>query len=158
MLSDGAIIRFKRFLKSCARLQLFSFHSFSLYAMAVLGQMRTTFLQFTITSDDLTSPSHYMIDLSTVGEDIQFRNISSQYTLRLFSLGSTFTQVESLRAGVWDAEAYTAQISVHCPLLTHAAGLVLQVEDGKMPPICTIEHHKKVHIFFQDIYLAGPCA
>ncbi len=65
--------------------------------------------------------------------------------------------MESLHADMWDGEAYTAQISVHRSLLAQAPGLVVQMEDGTMPPVCTVERHKKA-VIFQDTHLSGPCA
>ncbi len=157
MYSGGILIHFRRSPGVCARLQLVNFQLLGFYSTSISRNIYTTFLQFIITSDDLTSTSRYMIDLSTVSEDIQFQNISSQHTLRLFSWRRAFSQVISLHARPFDVEAYVAQIYIHFSLLTHAAGLVLQVSDGNMPPVCAIERREyRVHLHYE--YLLGPCA
>ncbi len=113
-------------------------------------------LQYTITSEDLTSLSRFMIDMC-LDDEIQFQNISALYMLRLFSLGSTFTPAKSLIPGVWNVEAYTTEISFDMSLLAHAAGLVVQVEDGKSPPTCTVERHKGV-VISPEVLLPGICS
>ncbi len=148
-------IDFTRATKSCARFQLvplFSSYIFNSY----MPEFFTGYLQYTITSEDLTSPSHFIIDLSCLGDDIQFINTSTQYLLRLVS-ASIFNQVESLTPGVWDAEAYTTQIRIDFSLVTHAAGLLVQVEDGKSPPVCSTERLEEVSVL-QNMYLPGPCS
>ncbi len=65
--------------------------------------------------------------------------------------------MDSLHARVFDVEAYVAQIYIHFPLLTHAAGLVLQVSDGNMPPACAIARSDfRFHLHYE--YVLGPCA
>ncbi len=153
-MADDIIMRFQRFAAKCVRIQLVHSHGILL---GTVENIQSGVLQYTITSEDLTSPSHFMIDLSHVGNEIQWRNASSPYTLQLVSLDSTFTQVEPLHVGVWNTEAYTAQIGINVSLLAHASGLVVQVQDGKdPPPVCAIEHLNKVGVF-QDMHLSGPC-
>ncbi len=156
--ADGISVLFRRSPASCVKLQLVSFSDFTYPTISPrkLQGLHGWVLQYIITSQDLTSPSHFMIDMSCLADEIQFQNMSSPYTLRLFSLDSAYTPVESLNTGVWNAEAYTAQIRVPISLLAHAAGLVVQLEDGKTPPTCTVERHKGVTIS-QDVYLSGPC-
>ncbi len=155
---DGINIRFKRSHASCARIQLVPFHTF-MYSIVSWGKQGShgQFLHYIITSQDLTSPSHFMIDSSSLGDEIQFRNISSLHTLRLSSVANTFTEVKPLKPGVWNAEAYTAEISLHISLLAHAAGLVVQAEDGKTPPICTTERLQEVAVL-PDMHISGPCS
>ncbi len=148
-------IWFKRFPGVCAKLQLVHFQDLSHYTFTL--HMRVAVVQYIITSQDLTSTSRFLIDLSSVGKGIQFRNISSTHTLHLFSLENTLTQQESLHSGTWDAEAYVTQIRIHTSLLTHAAGLAVQVEDGRMPPECMIEHGKNLPTF-RHLDLSGSCA
>ncbi len=155
--SDVVYIRLKRSPTSCARLQIVYFQYLSIGTLRILEYGNTRILQFTITSEDLTSPSRFIIDLSSAGDEIRFRNLSSQCTPRLFTLESTFTQLESLHDRIWDTEAYSADISVHSSLLTHAAGLVVQLEEGNMPPVCTTGPTKEAGRYFQAMTLSGPC-
>ncbi len=149
-------IWFQRLPGTCARLQLVHFRHLSSYTFRL--NMRVAAIQYVITSEDLTSPARFLIDASSVRDEIQLRHMSSLYTLHLFSLENTFTQqLESLHPEKWDAEAYVAQVRVHTSLLTHAAGLTVQVEDGKLPPVCIIERGGNV-VIFHNLYLSGPCA
>ncbi len=144
---EGIVILLRRSPASCIRLQLviFSDFAYQLIPPETYNLYRLV-LQYTITSEDLTSPSRFMIDTSCLDNELHFQNISSPYMLRLFSLDSTFTPARSLTPGVWNAEAYTTEIRLHISLLAHAAGLVVQVEDGKSPPACTVERHTGVAI------------
>ena len=121
------------------------------------NQLLIGILQYTITSEDITSPSHFMIDFSCLGDEIHFQNVSTQYMLRLVSDPSTFTQMETLNPGLWDAEAYSTQIIVDASLLTHAAGLVVQVEDAETLPMCIIERQERVPSV-GEILITGPCS
>ncbi len=151
-------IYFRRATKSCARFQVVIFNSYipNLEFLRCLLQ-----LQYTISSEDLTSPSHYRVDLTCIGDDVQFINTSTQYRLRLVS-ASAFTQVESFTPGVYDVEAYVAEIRMDFSFMTHAAGLVVQVEDGKSPPTCSTEHREAVNMVSMlsigNVYLSGPCS
>ena len=148
------IMRFQRSAGACVRIQLVHLDG---VLLSTAEKLRGGVLEHTITSEDLTSPSHFVIDMSHVDNEIAWRNMSSAAGLKLFSLDSILTQVESLHVGVWNTDAYTAQIGVHFSFLTRAAGLIIQVEDGEHPPVCTIEHWKAVAIF-QDMHISGPCA
>ncbi len=69
-----------------------------------------------------------------------------------------FAKLTSAYTGIWDTEAYSAQIGLHPSILTHAAGLSVSVEQGRKPPVCTDERGTDVAAMFFDVNLLGPCA
>ncbi len=149
-------IWFKRLPGKCVRLQLVNFRDLS--ASTARLNIHLPVIQYIITSEDLTSPARVLIDTSSIPNEVQLGNISSPYTLHLFSLEDTFTQpVELLHPGKWDTEAFVAHVRVHTILLTHVAGLTVLVEDGKSPPVCTVQHGESVAVF-QALHLLGHCA
>ncbi len=150
-------VGFKRATKWCCKLQIAPFDSLILYT-AEIFKMHHLLLKYIITSQDLTSPSRFIIDLSSIGGALQFRNASSSYGLRLYSLHPRLTKPTMPHTGVWDTEAYSAQIAFLPSILTRAAGFKLQVEDGTSPPVCTDERGAKVTAMIFDMHLLGPCA
>ncbi len=156
------LVHFQRSSGACAKLQLAHFHSdpwqlpYHAWFSFAQPELQLALLQFTIPGEDLTSPSHFKIDLNSVSNEMQFQNVTSSYTLQLLSLNSA-SQVKAVQHGVLDAEVYTAQIGVYFSLFTHAAGLTVQVEDGNGPPVCIVERHKGA-ILFKHVQMSGPCA
>ena len=153
---QNVLINFKRRLEACCRLQLVPFDELVLYELQL--KQWYSHLKYTITSEDLTSPARFITDLSSIGDALQFGNVSSSYGLRIYSLDNRFERHALAYTGVWDTEAYSAEIALYYSSLTHAAGLTVQVEDGRTLPVCTYEDGTNgTDLFFYDINLLGPC-
>ncbi len=158
---ENLLIIFKRALKACCKLQLVPFNNLESYELHLHDLFKQTYsyLKYTITSEDLTSPARFITDFSSIGYTLQFGNTSSSYGLRLYSLNNRFQKHPLPYTGVWDTEAYSAEIALHSNSLTYATGFKVQVEDGKTLPVCTREDGTNgTYFFFYDINLSGPCA
>ncbi len=152
-------IHFKRSIKACCELQIVPFENLVFYSMEINHmKLEHLFLKYTITSEDLTSPARFVIDLSSIGSALQFQNTSSTYGIRLYSLNARLFKATMPHTGPWDTDAYSAQIAFHPTILTRAAGFKIQVGDGTMPPVCTDERGANVTAMFFDMHLLGPCA
>ncbi len=151
-------IIFRRSLKACCKLQIVPFDQLVFYELELKDRLYSD-IKYTITSEDMTSPARFIIDFSSIGSNLQFGNASSPYGLRLYSMNTRFAKPTVSYAGVWDTEAYSAQIALHSSILTHAAGFRLQVGDGMGPPVCTDERGTgNITASFFDTQLLGPCA
>ena len=150
-------IRFKRSINECCKLQIVPFEFLAFYVFGN-DKFKNLFIKYMITSEDLTSPSRFVIDLSSMGGALQFRNTSSSYGLRLYSLNIRLIKPTVPYTGVWDTDAYSAQLAFHPSILTRAAGFKLQVGDGTKAPVCTYERGTNVTAMFFDVHLLGPCA
>ena len=149
----------KRSPKACFKLQIVPFNALMFYEL-YLKELRYmhSYIKYTITSEDLTSPARFLIDFSSTGDILQFRNRSSIYGLRIYSLNHRYLIHSLPYTTVWDTEAYSAEIGLHSSIVTHAAGFKLQVSDGMSQPVCTYEHMPIEAGFRFDINLNGPCA
>ncbi len=154
-------IVFKRLAKACIKLQIVPFNELMLYELELgdLNQMYSVF-RYWITSEDLTSPARFVMDFSSIGDTLHFESTSSLYGLRIFSLNNRFVKHALPRRGLWDTEAYSAEIGLHSSSLTHAAGLTVQAEEGRTPPVCTYEHTSNITVshILVDLLLLGTCA
>ncbi len=158
MLSDLRVL-FRCFSQACCKIQIVPFGDLALYQL-YLYKIQHTYLKYTITSEDLTSPSRFSVDFSSIGNMVEFRNASSVYGIRVYTMNSScrFAGLTSPYTGVWYSEAYSAQIGLHSSILMHAAGFSVTVEQGRKPPICTDERGTDVTAMFFDVNLLGPCA
>ncbi len=122
--------------------------------------MWNSYLKYTITSEDLTSPSRFSLEFSAIRNMVEFRNASSMYGIRVYSLNSScrVAKLTSPYTRIWDTEAYSAQIGLHPSILTHAAGFSVKVGQGTKPPVCTDERGTNMAAMFFDVNLLGPCA
>ena len=139
-------------------MQIVPFTELVVYELDLINMLQYVYLKYTITSEDLTSPSRFILDFSSIGSKIEFQNTSSLYGLRVYSLNNRFHKLASPYTGVWDTEAYSAQIGLHSSILTHAAGFTVQVGKGRKPPVCTDERGTNLTAMFFDVNLLGPCA
>ncbi len=152
-------IFFKCSFQACCKLQIVPFRDLKVYELR-LALLRYIYLKYTIISDDLTSPSRFFIDFASIGNMVEFQNVSSVYELRIYSLNNhcRLTRHASPYMGIWDTEAYSAQIGLHSSILTHAAGFSVTVRQGTKLPVCTDESGMNVTAMFFDVNLLGPCA
>ena len=150
-------VRFTRSTNSCCKLQIVPFENLGYYVMGI-KKVEHLFIKYMITSEDLTSPARFVMDLSSAGTMLVFRNTSSSYGIRLYSLNARIVNTKMPYTEAWETEAYSAQIALHPSILTRAAGFKLQVEDGTKPPVCTDEGGGNVTDMFFDMLLLGPCA
>ncbi len=150
---------FKRSHKACCKLQIVPFNELIFYELELsrLKHMHR-FLRYTIISEDLTTPGRFIIDFSSIGETLQFENTSSLYGIRMASLNNRFVKHASTYTTVWDTAAYSAEIGLHSSSLTHAAGFIVQVDDGNAQPVCTYEQATNVTALAHHLNLIGPCA
>ncbi len=151
---------FKRSHKACCKIEVVPFDELVSYEVDMLNHMYN-FFKYTIISEDLVSPARFIMTFTSINGTLQFENKSSLYGLRVVSLNNRYVK-HTLRniiyTGVWDTEAYSADIGLHSSSLTHAAGLTVQVEDGSTLPLCTREHITNVNDVLFDLTLNGPCA
>ncbi len=155
------LIIFKRSLKACIKLQIVPFEELGYYEMhlSIHVTLAHAFLKYSISSQDLTSTARFITDFSSMGNTVQFGNTSSLYGLRIYSLNHRSGKHTIPYTGVWDTEAYSAEIALHSSVLPHAAGFKLQVEDGKTLPVCTYEDGTNgTYLVFYNVNLLGPCA
>ncbi len=155
--SDLRII-FRCLPQRCCKLQIVPFNELVVYELHLQNMLQYVCLKYSIASEDLTSPSRFILDFSSIGSKIEFRNTSSLYGLRIYSLNNRFHKLASPYTGVWDTEAYSAQIGLHSSILTHAAGFTVQVGKGRKMPVCTDERGTNLTDMFFDVNLLGPCA
>ncbi len=150
-------INFMRLTNACCKFQIVPFEHFLYYA-SKFKMRNNPLLKYMITSEDLTSPARFIIDVSTIGSALHVKNISSSYGLRLYLLNARLVKPTVAYPGIWGAHAYSTQITFDPSHLTHVAGFKLQVEDGTKPPVCTDERGSNVTFIFFDVVLLGPCA
>ena len=95
-----------------------------------------------------------------MGNMVEFQNVSSAYGLRVYSLNNrcSLARHASPYTGIWDTEAYSAQLGLHSSILTHAAGFSVNMGQGRKSPVCTNESGMNVTAMFFDVSLLGPCA
>ncbi len=162
---DGGFVRyrefwviFKRSPQACCKIQIVPFHDLELYEMQLEKMYHMyTYIKYTIMSENFTSPTRFIIDLSSLGDILLFENTSSVHGIRLVSLNNRYIKPTLSHAGVWDTEAYSAEIGLHSSSLTHAAGFTVQVEDGMSPAVCTYERMTNITAMPLDLNLFGPC-
>ncbi len=145
--------------QACCKLQIVPFSDLEFYELK-LSSRRYNYLKYTITSEDLTSPSRFIIDFASIGNMVEFQNVSSVYGLRIYSLNNRcrLAKQTSPYTGIWDTDAYSAQIGLHSSILTHAAGFSIKVVQGSKLPVCIKESGMNVTAMFFDVNLLGPCA
>ena len=122
-------IIFRRSPKACWKLQLVPFEEMKNVILR-LGKSFFLDVMYIITNEDLTSPSHFVMRFSSIGDTVRFHNISSLYGLRIHFVTTRFGKFASSFMGVWATEAYSAQIGMHLTWLTHIAGFAVQVKKG----------------------------
>ncbi len=137
-------------------MQIVPFSNFETYK----SNLRNMYFKYTIIREDLTSPSRFVIDFESIGNMIEFQNISSVYGLRIYSLSKhcSLAKHTPLYTGIWDTEAYSAQIGLHSSILTHAGGFSVTVGQGRKLPVCTDESGTNLTAMLFDVNLFGPCA
>ncbi len=153
---DDMRVVFKRASKGCCKLQIVPFRHLVSYIVG-MRKMEHLFLKYMITSEDLTSLAHFIIDLSSIGGTLQFQNTSTSYALRLYSLNTRIVKPTVTHSEIWDTEAFSAQIVFLPSLLPRAAGFKLQFEDGTKTPVCTDERGANLIQLLFDMNLLGPC-
>ncbi len=152
-------VLFERSPKACCKIQTVPFHELVLYEMELDKiNLVYTYLTYTIISKNVTSPTRFTIDFSSLDDSLAFTNTSSLYGIRIASLNNRYVKPTLPYTGVWDTEAYSADIGLHSSSLTHAAGFMIQVEDGVTPPVCTYENVTSLTTLLLDLSLLGPCA
>ncbi len=139
-------------------MQIVPFSDLKIYQFA--SSLPYIYLKYTITSEDLTSPSRFVIDFTSIGKMVELRNISSPHGLRIYTLDNHCRLVKDVPpyTEIWDTEAYSAQIGLHSSILTHAAGFSVKVGQGRKMPVCTDESGMNGSDIIFDVYLLGPCA
>ncbi len=144
--------------QACCKLQIVSFSDLRFYQFA--SSLPYIYLKYIITSEDLTSPSRFVIDFTSIGKMVELRNISSPHGLRIYTLDNHCRLVKDVPpyTEIWDTEAYSAQIGLHSSILTHAAGFSVKVGQGRKMPVCTDESGMNGSDIIFDVYLLGPCA
>ncbi len=153
------IVTFERSPKACCKIQIVPFHELVLYEMELdKYNIMYTYLTYTIISKNITSPARFIMDFSAFGDSLRFTNTSSVHAIRMASLNSRYVNHSLPYTGLWDTEAYSANIRLHSSSLTHAAGFTVQVEDGRSPPACTFEHITNVTTLLHDLHLPAPSA
>ncbi len=152
-------IFFKCLSQACCKLQIFPSSDLEFYTLS-LYSLQYKYLIYTITSENLTSPLDFVIDFASIGKMVEFQNVSSVYGLRVYSLNNRcrLARHASPYTGIWDTEAYSAQIGFHSSTLRHAVGFSIKVGQGRKLPVCTDESHTNVTDMLFDVNLAGPCA
>ncbi len=81
-------VGFRCLSQACCKIQTVPFNDLSLNEFHLLD-MRNSYLKYTIFSEDLTSPARFSLDFSSIGNTVEFRNASSVYGIRVYSLNSS---------------------------------------------------------------------